>query len=75
MCFIYEEYCKAKGITPEIFRCDYEGINALFDNPAEAVFLDDNEANVVSSRAFGLHTIHFKSYEQAKAELEALLAE
>ena len=35
---IYAEYCKAKGITPEIFRCDYEGINALFDNPAEAVF-------------------------------------
>lgn len=35
---IYEEYCKAKGIQREIFRCDYEGINALFDNPAEAVF-------------------------------------
>lgn len=35
---IYADYCKAKGITPEIFRCDYEGINALFDNPAEAVY-------------------------------------
>ncbi len=35
---IYEEYCKAKGIQREIFRCDYEGINALFENPAEAVF-------------------------------------
>ena len=42
-------------------------------NPAEAVFLDDNAANVASSRAFGLHTIHFESYEQAKAELELLL--
>lgn len=35
---IYVEYCKAKNITLEIFRCDYEGINALFENPAEAVY-------------------------------------
>ena len=42
-------------------------------NPNEAVFLDDSEANVISSREFGLHTIHFKSYEQGKAELEDLL--
>lgn len=35
---IYTEYCQAKGIQQEIYRCDYEGINALFDNPAEAVF-------------------------------------
>jgi len=43
-------------------------------NPSEAVFLDDNEANVISSREFGLNTIHFKSYEQGKAELEEYLA-
>ena len=42
-------------------------------NPSEAVFLDDNEVNVISSKEFGLHTIHFKNYEQGKAELEALL--
>ena len=42
--------------------------------PGEAVFLDDNEANVISSREFGLHTIHFKNYEQGRAELEELLA-
>ena len=41
--------------------------------PEEAVFLDDNEGNVISSRAFGLNTIHFKNYEQAKAELETYL--
>lgn len=35
---IYVEYCKAKGIQQEIFRCDYEGINALYDNPAQAVY-------------------------------------
>lgn len=35
---IYEDYCKANGIALEVFRCDYEGINALFENPAEAVY-------------------------------------
>ncbi len=43
-------------------------------NPNEAVFLDDNEANVISSREFGLNTIHFKNYEQGKAKLEEYLA-
>lgn len=49
--------------------CERYGIN-----PCEAVFLDDNEANVISSREFGLNTIHFQNYEQGKAELEVLLA-
>ena len=43
-------------------------------NPAEAVFLDDSEPNITSAREFGLHGILFKSYEQAKGELEELLA-
>lgn len=42
-------------------------------NPAEAVFLDDNAANVKSSREFGLNTIHFQNYEQGRKELEELL--
>lgn len=44
-------------------------------NPAEAVFLDDTEKNIIAAREFGLHGIHFQTYEQGKAELEALLAE
>ena len=43
-------------------------------NPSDAVFLDDNAANVASSREFGLNTIHFTSYEQAKKELEEYLS-
>lgn len=43
-------------------------------NPKEAVFLDDNKANVLSSREFGLNTIHFTSYETGKQELEEYLA-
>ncbi|MBE5888198.1 MAG: HAD family phosphatase [Lachnospiraceae bacterium] len=41
--------------------------------PEEAVFLDDNIANVEAARAFGLNAIHFVNYEQGKAELEEYL--
>lgn len=43
-------------------------------NPSEAVFLDDGEKNVIAAREYGLHAIHFTSYEQGRAELEALLS-
>ena len=42
-------------------------------NPEEAVFLDDSAPNIQAARAYGLHGIHFTSYEQAKEELEELL--
>ena len=42
-------------------------------NPSEAVFLDDNLANVTAAREFGLNAIHFQNYEQGKTELEAFL--
>lgn len=42
-------------------------------NPREAVFLDDNAANITAAKEFGLYAIHFINYEQAKAELEEYL--
>ena len=54
----------------------YELICNRYDiNPAEAVFLDDTEKNIIAARDYGLHGIHFKSYEQGRKELEELLAE
>lgn len=52
----------------EIYQllCDRYNIN-----PKEAVFLDDNAANVQGARDFGLHAIHFKTYEQAVEELNS----
>ena len=44
-------------------------------NPKEAVFLDDNAANYEAAKAFGLNAIHFKTYEQAKEELNKYLEE
>lgn len=52
----------------------YELICSRYDiNPSEAVFLDDSEPNIIAAREFGLHAIHFHSYEQGRKELETLL--
>lgn len=41
--------------------------------PGEAVFVDDFAHNVEGARLAGLHAIHFRSTDQARAELEQLL--
>lgn len=43
-------------------------------NPKEAVFLDDNAVNIASANEFGLNTILFKNYQQAREELEKYLS-
>lgn len=43
-------------------------------NPKEAVFLDDNAVNIASAKEFGLNTILFKDYQQAREELEKYLS-
>lgn len=40
--------------------------------PGQAVFIDDNAHNIEAAQATGLHTIHFRSPEQARHELVAL---
>ena len=52
----------------------YELICSRYDiDPKEAVFFDDNAANIDGARAFGLNAIHFKTYEQARAEFEMMI--
>ena len=66
--FSYKEFV----IKPE--KKIYEIICTRYDiNPQEAIFLDDSEANIKSAREYGLHAIHFQSYEQGRAELEEML--
>lgn len=52
---------------------------ALFDRfsiiPEHAVFLDDTRPNLDAAEKFGLHTVLFRDYESAAAELDRLLAE
>jgi 2-haloacid dehalogenase len=38
-------------------------------NPAEALFIDDNIRNVEAAQGLGIHSIHFLSSDQLKAEL------
>ena len=62
-----------KMIKPD--RCIYELLCDRFQIvPEEAVFLDDTLRNIEAAKEFGLRGIHFKTYEQAKAELDAMLA-
>ena len=69
-----------------VFSCDvhlvkpdpaiYQTICSKYSlTPGECVFLDDSADNVRAAQAFGLKAIHVSAYEQARAELEALLAE
>jgi putative hydrolase of the HAD superfamily len=68
--FSYKEFV----IKPD--KKIYDIICSRYDiNPAEAVFLDDNEDNIISAREFGLNAIQFQSYEQGRRELEAILGE
>jgi len=67
--FSYEE----RVIKPD--KKIYDIICSRYNiNPAEAVFLDDSEKNIISAREFGLNAIHFKNYVQGRAELEEYLA-
>lgn len=43
-------------------------------NANECVFLDDREENIEGAKRVGMHGIVFKSYEQAKADLDIKLA-
>ena len=66
--FSYEE----RVIKPD--KKIYDIICSRYNiNPAEAVFLDDSEKNIISAREFGLNAIHFKNYVQGRAELEEYL--
>ncbi len=44
-------------------------------DPACCVFLDDSEENLIEAEAFGIKTIRFRNFEQAEAELSALLSD
>ena len=55
-------------------RAIYQLLCERYDiEPSQAVFLDDNKANVDAAIDFGMKAIHFKDYEQAKEELERYL--
>ena len=57
---------------PEIYEylCDEYWLE-----PEESVFIDDRPVNIEGAKKCGIHGIVFRSYEQAKTELEEFLKE
>ncbi len=44
-------------------------------DPCQAVFIDDNEHNIISARELGINSIHFTDYKKAREELDNLLSQ
>ena len=45
-------------------------INRFGIDPYAAIYVDDNQRNLIPAKELGFHTIHFQSAEQFKQELE-----
>ena len=58
--------------APEIYRILLDRYQVV---PNEAVFLDDNSANIEGAKALGIHGIVFHSATQARQEIEELAKE
>ncbi|NVK36201.1 MAG: HAD family phosphatase [Rhodobacteraceae bacterium] len=55
--------------APEIYEILFKRNNL---SPAECVFIDDSEKNVIGARATGMHAIHFQNPDQLRSELRKL---
>jgi HAD superfamily hydrolase (TIGR01509 family) len=55
---------------PRIFKLTLQRLGV---EKEEAVLIDDRIVNIIGAQKFGLHTIYFKTKDQALAELENLL--
>jgi putative hydrolase of the HAD superfamily len=66
-------YSHEEGIAkpdPRIFEltCKRLGVE-----PAQVLFLDNHQPNIVAAQALGIHAIHFRETEQAIADVQACL--
>jgi epoxide hydrolase-like predicted phosphatase len=57
---------------PRIYTLPLEGLGVA---PDQAVFIDDFKINIRAAKGVGLHTIHFRSPEQAMRDLDDLLSD
>lgn len=59
---------KMRKPSPEIYELI---LNRFQISPEKAVFIDDNEENVIAAKALKIHGIHYKSPQQLKKELQS----
>jgi putative hydrolase of the HAD superfamily len=55
---------------PGLFQCAIERLGV---KPAEAILLDDREANIQGAKEFGMHGVHFTETNKAIEDIKALL--
>ena len=60
---------KMRKPTPEFYQIL---LNRHYVKPEGALFIDDNYRNILAAEQMGIKSIHFKSAEDLKAELEKL---
>jgi HAD superfamily hydrolase (TIGR01509 family) len=58
---------------PEIYELTLERLGGGI-GAAECMFVDDVEDNIATARELGMTAVHFRSSDQAIAEIEAALA-
>lgn len=61
------------GIAKPDARIFHHALQKLGVQPEEAVFVDDFEKNVLACNALGMHGVHFRTAEQALADVQTLL--
>jgi glucose-1-phosphatase len=54
---------------PRIFQ---RALNLAQVEPQQAIFVDDNEHNILAAAALGIYTVHFRGSDQARAAVLAL---
>ena len=64
--------CEEKAIKPDplIFG---RTLQRLGVSKQEAVLIDDREVNIHGAKKYGIHTVYFRSKEQALSDLEGLI--
>ena len=62
--------CQVQDVKPS--AAIYQALCDRFQiDPGKAVFIDDSPLNIAGAKAFGLHTILFKDYADAVAQLKS----
>lgn len=62
-----------QGMKKPDARIFHAALKLVGARAEEAVFVDDFSQNISAAAALGIHTVHFRSYEQARSELKSLL--
>jgi epoxide hydrolase-like predicted phosphatase len=63
-----------EGLAKPDPRLYHLALSRLEVQPAEVIFIDDREENILAAQQIGMHTILFEQNEQAIATLQSMLA-